>query len=80
MLKKLGARLCASFLTVAALTSVGIAAGTHVPPMPTVSPLPVTGASHPLLYYKLLQRPLPLDDYGFVEEELFSCHCVSGCC
>src|SRR5947199_4941199 len=70
MLKKLSAGLRTSLLTVAALvTSVGIAAATHVPPMPTVSPLPVTGASHPLLYYKLLQRPLPLDEYGFVEEE-----------
>lgn len=29
----------------------------------------LTATSQPLLYYKLLQRQLPLDDYGFVEEE-----------
>jgi L-ascorbate metabolism protein UlaG (beta-lactamase superfamily) len=72
MLKKISAGLRTSLLTVAALVAfVAIAlAGTHVPPMPSVSgPLPVTAASKPLLYYKLLQRPLPLDDYNFVEEE-----------
>jgi alpha/beta hydrolase family protein len=44
-------------------------ATTFVVPLPEVTPIAVTASSHPWLYYKATQRPLPLDAKGFVEEE-----------
>jgi hypothetical protein len=49
-------------------------AATFVVPLPTVTAAPITAESHPWLHYKYTQRPLELDQHGFVEEE----YIVSG--
>ena len=45
------------------------APATSVPPLPTVTNVPITADSYPWLHYKFTQRPLELDENGFVEEE-----------
>ena len=44
-------------------------AATFVVPLPTVTNVPITAESYPWLHYKYTQRPLELDEHGFVEEE-----------
>ena len=49
-------------------------AATFVVPQPKVTLIPITADSYPWLYHKYTQRPLPLEKFGFVEEE----YLVSG--
>jgi hypothetical protein len=68
---------CSAVLASAAVVSAGSApqvTSTFVVPLPTVTGVPITDDSYPWLHYKYTQRPLPLEEYGFVEEE----YIVSG--